>query len=140
MIDESLPPDLQRWWWQKTQEKPGPRSHPGQPPNGWWQFIFVREAGLAEGDDQLDLQDESLRVKVRRPDRDEAFEEAVRQMRERSASLVPNANYDRVMGERRARHNTLWSMHCLTGIIATLEKRVETLEEQVTQLTKQTKS
>lgn len=121
------------------QVKSGPRSHPGEPPDGWWQFIFFREAGLAEGDDQLDPQDESLRVKVRRPRREEAFEDAVREMRERSATLVPNKDYDRIMRERKARHNTLWSMNYMIRVTTALEERITSLEKQVAQLTKQQK-
>jgi hypothetical protein len=99
-----LPPDLQRWAWVMNQMKSGPRRNPG----GWWQFIFVRLHGLAEGDDQLNYDDASLRVKVRRPSLDEALAAAVEQMRERSASLEPGKDYDRLMKEHMDRLEELW--------------------------------
>lgn len=97
------PPDLQRWVWTMQQMKSGPRKHPG----GWHQVIFWRLHGLAKEDDELDLQDESLRVKVRRSTLDEALAEAIRQMRDRSASLEPSEEYDRRMDE----HQRMWEEH-----------------------------
>lgn len=85
-----LPPDLQRWAWVMNQYKSGPRKHPGQ----WHQFIFTRLHGLAAGDDALDPTDPSLRIKVRCDTLDNAWNDAIDQMRLASAALEPHPYYD----------------------------------------------
>lgn len=98
-----LPPDLEAWGWRMQQVKAGSRKHPG----GWWQFIFWRIHGLAKGDEPLDLQRDSLRVKVRRPTQAETLAEATREMRMRSAPLEKSADYRRLMDQERK----MWEDH-----------------------------
>lgn len=85
--------------------KSGPRKHPG----GWWQFIFWRYHGLAGGDDVLEPDDPSLRVKVRRATLEEALGAAIQEMQVISARLVPSDDYDERV-EAFYRHNPgyLW--------------------------------
>jgi hypothetical protein len=91
-----LPDDLYRWGWAMQQMKSGPRKHPG----GWWQFIFWRLHGLAEGDAELDLEDSALRVKIRRATLEEALITAIDEMRRASATLTPSSNYE-ALADRR---------------------------------------
>jgi hypothetical protein len=88
-----LPPDLEAWGWRMQQAQAGPRKHPG----GWFQFIFWRRHGLAKGDEALDPQDPSLRVKVRRSTQEEAFADAIREMRQRSAGLERSETYQALL-------------------------------------------
>jgi hypothetical protein len=93
----TLPPDLQRWGWVMSGLKSGPRRNPG----GWFQFDFGRLHGIAKGDDKLDPNHPSLRVRVRCPTLEEAFSEAIRQMRDRSAALEKSEHYECLIEENR---------------------------------------
>lgn len=92
-----LPPDVEAWEWHLNHAKAGPRKNPG----GWFQFMFSRRLGLAKGDEDLDSRDDLVRVKVRRPPEAEAFTEAIRQMRERSAHLERSDAYERIMDQNK---------------------------------------
>jgi hypothetical protein len=92
-----LPPDLDAWGWRMQQAKAGPRNRPPE----WFQFIFWRRHGLAKGEEALDPQDPSLRVKVRRSTQQEAFAEAIREMRQRTAGLQKSDDYQRLMETER---------------------------------------
>jgi hypothetical protein len=84
-----LPPELQRWGWTLSQMTIGS----GRDPGGW-QFVFQRAHGLANGDDDLDPDDPSLRVEVRRTTVEDALDSAIEAMREASSRLAPNDQYD----------------------------------------------
>jgi hypothetical protein len=102
-----LPSDLQRWGWMMQQMKSGPRKHPG----GWWQFIFWRWKGLAEGDDALAHDDLSLRVKVRQATIEETLAGAIDEMRAASAKLVRSDEYDIRFAEfSRSASPYLWTV------------------------------
>lgn len=60
-------------------------------------------AWTRQGDDLLDLDDEFLRVNVRRATLDAAFAGAIAQMRARSAQLVQSDVCDRLVGEHQRR-------------------------------------
>jgi hypothetical protein len=84
-----LSPELQRWGWTLSQMTIGS----GRDPGGW-QFAFERAHGLADGDDDLDPDDPSLRVEVQRATVEAALDSAIAAMREASSRLAPNDQYD----------------------------------------------
>jgi hypothetical protein len=82
-----LPPELQRWGWTLSQMTIGSGKDPGA-----WRFVFDRCHGLADGDDDLDPDDPSLRVEVSRATVEEALDSAIEAMREASFRLTPSAD------------------------------------------------
>jgi hypothetical protein len=101
-----LPDDLQRWGWSLQQMKLGPRKHPG----GWAQVIFWRQHGLAAGDDRIESDDPSLRVKVRRETLEDALDDAMKEMRTASVGLVPGERYTELFAQRRgSASNIIWT-------------------------------
>jgi hypothetical protein len=72
--------------------------------------ILWRQHGLDVGDDRIEPEAPSLRVKVRRATLDEALDDAVREMRAASAGLVPGEHYDELLAQRRgSASNIIWT-------------------------------
>jgi len=84
-----LSPELQRWGWTLSQMTIGSGKDPGS-----WQFVFQRHPGLAEGDDDLDPDDDAFRVEARKATVEAALDDALAAMRAASARLTPSVDYD----------------------------------------------